>query len=479
MSYCVSPGCKRQQNTATVRFCLNCGSQILLKDRYRALKPIGQGGFGKTFLALDEHIPSKPNCVIKQLFFTGEDTSTFNKVVLLFRQEAVRLDELGQHPQIPELLAHFEQDRQLYLVQEFIEGQTLADELREKGTYNEEQIWQLLRDLLPILDYIHARRVIHRDIKPANIIRRQSDRKLILIDFGVAKLFTDTTLQHTGTIVGSPDYMAPEQHRGKVFPASDLYSLGATCIHLLTGVRPLEMFDIINDEWTWRRHLLHGNRVSDRLGQFLDKLLTNSLKERYQNAIDVIKDIAAQASPALLASSTTPTGLVSPTSSAYNAQTVLTKPPKNHKFGSEVGVDYRKLRDLLAAGKWKEADRETWVVMCQAVGKSPSAYIFSIDIEKLPCQDLWTINALWVKYSKGHFGFSVQHKIYQEVDKEYASFCDRIGWPTHVPTIADSAFKFNLKAPQGHLPSRIWAGGQQWWRHAGSMAARLEGCDIS
>lgn len=467
MSYCVIPACKSPQNPNSEKFCRSCGSHLLLKERYRPLQPIGQGGFGRTFLAVDEHLPSQPNCVIKQLCFPQTDTDTLKKVVALFRQEAKRLDELGQHPQIPQLLAHFEQGRQLYLVQEFIDGPTLSQELQQKGTYSEAQIWELLRDLLPVLEYIYNHRVIHRDIKPANIIRRVSDSEsdthrnsqLVLIDFGVAKLFSDTILAQTGTIVGSPEYMPPEQLKGKALPASDLYSLGVTCIYLLTGVPPFDMYDVVDSQWAWRHFLPSGiNSVSDRLGRILDKLLQNSLKQRYQSASEVYKDVQKLQQP--------------------GAVTTIKKRPAGRSLGSEVGVDYSKLENLLAARKWKEADQETWVVMCKALGKRVGSYIFSGDIEKFPCDDLWTIDQLWLKYSRGRFGFSMQKQIFETVDREYDRLCDRLGWPTHTPHVPDAGLKFSDKAPLGHLPSRRWVGGAQWWHHANAMAARLEHCDI-
>src|SRR5919199_1023481 len=153
MSYCLTPNCPTPQNPQGTNFCLSCGSKLLLKERYRAIKPIGQGGFGRTFLAVDEDKPSKPRCVIKQFYPQAQGTSTVQKAVELFTQEAMRLDELGRHPQIPELLAYFTQDDRQYLVQEFIDGLNLAQELEQKGAFNETQIRQLLNDLLPVLQF--------------------------------------------------------------------------------------------------------------------------------------------------------------------------------------------------------------------------------------------------------------------------------------------------------------------------------------
>ena len=167
---------------------------------YRAIKPIGQGGFGRTFLAVDEDKPSKPRCVIKQFFPQAQGTNNSQKAAELFEEEAVRLDDLGKHPQIPELLANFTQDERQYLVQEFIDGQNLAQALATEGSFNETQIRSLLSSLLPVLDFIHSHNIIHRDIKPENIIRRH-DGQVVLVDFGAAKFATGTALARTGTVI--------------------------------------------------------------------------------------------------------------------------------------------------------------------------------------------------------------------------------------------------------------------------------------
>ncbi|MFW9264622.1 protein kinase domain-containing protein [Nostoc sp. CALU 546] len=301
MSYCLNPHCPKPENPNHVNFCVTCGSKLLLKERYRAIKPIGQGGFGKTFLAVDEDKPSKPRCVIKQFYPQSQGTNTLAKAVELFNQEAVQLDELGKHPQIPELLAYFTQENRQYLVQEFIDGQNLAQELAHRGAFSEIQIWQLLSDLLPVLQFCHTRHVIHRDIKPENIILRESDRKLVLVDFGAAKSATGTALNRTGTSIGSPEYVAPEQMRGRAIFASDIYSLGATCINLLTVRSPFDSYDTNNDTWIWQQYL--QTPVSNQLSHILNKMLESIPIRRYQTVDEVLKDLnkysPAAAKPAI------------------------------------------------------------------------------------------------------------------------------------------------------------------------------------
>lgn len=464
MSYCTNTNCLSPQNPDTANFCMGCGQKLLLKERYRPLHLIGHGGFGRTFLAADEYLPSKSKCVIKQLYFSQTQTNNCSgKIVELFRQEAVRLDDLGQHPQIPQLLAHFEQAEQLYLVQEWVSGNSLMEEMEQRGVFQESQIRQLLQELLPVLQFIHSRNIIHRDIKPANIMRgclakntntKTSNSNLVLIDFGIAKHFNNTKLQQTGTKIGTPEYMPPEQLRGKVFPASDIYSLGVTCIYLLTGISPFDLFDISSDKWVWRDYLLPENKVSMHLGKILDRMLQNSLPQRYKQANDVLQALSRQ-----------------PISHIQNFDLAVAE---TEDIEVKVQVDYTQLRNLLKKGKWQEADKQTWNIMCISLSKPIGTYLFKSDIEKLPDSDLQIIDQLWARYSKGHFGFSVQKEIYDSVDADYFQFCAIVGWSMYNSNSANSDYYFSLKAPIGHLPTRIWMGGSQWWRHADTFATKLE-----
>ncbi|WP_395939569.1 protein kinase domain-containing protein [Anabaena sp. FACHB-1237] len=259
-----------------------------------------KGGFGRTYLAEDSQNLNK-QCVIKQLAPKQSGTYALKKAKELFIEEAKRLQDLGEHPQIPTLFAYFEDNGFLYLVQEFIEGDDLLDELRQKGKYNESQIRELLLDLLPPLKFIHERNIIHRDIKPENIMRRKSDGKLVLIDFGASKQLTTTVHTRIGTQIGTRGYSPREQIEfGEAYPASDLFALGTTCFHLLTGVNPFNLWKKNPLSWVnnWRQHL--PSPVSNELGVILDKLLTMDIQERYQSADEVIRDL--QISPTFVVS---------------------------------------------------------------------------------------------------------------------------------------------------------------------------------
>ena len=286
MSYCLNSACPAPQNADEAEFC-HCGAKLRLNDRYMALKLIGQSGFGRTFLSVDLAKVEKPLCVIKQFFPNlGIDRAKASK---LFHNEAERLKQLGEHLQIPNLLDYLEQDGQQYLIQEFIDGRNLEQELSKRSAFAESDIQQLLNDLLPVLQFMHDRQVIHRDIKPANIIRRAADQKLILVDLGAAKSVTGTALLRTGTTIGSAEYTAPEQVRGRAVFASDIYSLGATCVHLLTQMSPFDLFDTSDDRWVWRDYLSHP--VSERLAQILDRMLQNATSRRYESANQVLADL--------------------------------------------------------------------------------------------------------------------------------------------------------------------------------------------
>ncbi len=230
MSYCLNPACQNPQNPDRTQFCLSCGAKLLLRERYRAIKPLGRGGFGRTFLAIDEDKPSKPRCAIKQFFPLSQGTSSAEKAA------------------------------------EF------------------------------------SRSVIHRDIKPPNIIRRRSVQpsiiytyptitgELVLVDFGAAKVVEPSI--DIGTVIGSPEFVAPEQIRGQAVFASDLYSLGVTCIYLLTQISPFDLFDINQDTWVWRDFL--KVQIDPKLGHILDKMIEASLSRRYKSVAEVLQDLPPQ-----------------------------------------------------------------------------------------------------------------------------------------------------------------------------------------
>ncbi|WP_373539631.1 protein kinase [Chamaesiphon sp.] len=297
MSYCLNPNCPQPQNDREVKICKACGSQLLLKDRYRAISFLDSGGMSRNFLAIDTDMPEEKRCVIKQFFPAPQvldDVEAFEKSIELFQREGEQLNRLGaDSPQIPQLFAYLEQERRFYLIQEFIDGQNLLKELDANGAYSAEKIRQLLDDLLPILKFVHDRGIIHRDIKPENIMRR-TNGQLVVIDFGMSKHLNSTVMSR-GTTGGTMGYAPPEQIRaGVAYPASDIYALGATCIHLLTDITPDRLYDFMTNKWTWRQELVAQERqIDEQLATAIDRMLMNEVQDRHQSISCIIAALAA------------------------------------------------------------------------------------------------------------------------------------------------------------------------------------------
>lgn len=294
MSYCLNPACTQPQNPKNAEFCQACGSKLLLRDRYLVLRSLGQGGFGATFLAANISLPGNPPCVIKQLRPSTNVPHLFQMARELFEREAQTLGRIGNHPQVPTLLDYFEDNQQFYLVQEYIKGHNLQQEVKKNGPFSEAGGRQFLSEILPMVQYIHSQQVIHRDIKPANLIRREQDRKLVLIDFGAVKnrvnpdAATNTSDQTalTAFAVGTPGFAPPEQMAMRPVYASDIYAVGVTCIYLLTGKSPKDMeYSASTGELVWTKYV----QVSEPFAQVLRKMLEVSVRHRYQSAEEVLR----------------------------------------------------------------------------------------------------------------------------------------------------------------------------------------------
>ena len=265
----------------------------LLDRRYEVTQVLGAGGFGRTYLARDTRRPGNPTCVVKQLKPLNSDPNFLETARRLFNSEAETLEQLGHHDQIPRLLAYFEEDQEFYLVQEFIEGHTLTQELQQGQRWEEGRVMTLLEEVLSILDFVHSHGVIHRDIKPDNLIRRNSDHKLVLVDFGAVKQirtqFAATQGRASNTVaIGTPGYMASEQALGQPRPTSDIYALGIIGIQALTGLMPVNFQeDLSTGEILWQ-HLVP---VSRGLATILSKMVRYHFKDRYQSAAEAIESL--------------------------------------------------------------------------------------------------------------------------------------------------------------------------------------------
>jgi serine/threonine protein kinase, bacterial len=265
------------------------------------MRPLGKGGFGATFLAADEGLPGHPTCVIKQLRPNSQSPSVLKMARELFEREAFTLGKIGNHPQIPRLLDFFIEDKNFYLVQEYVEGETLKQELERRGNFSEVDIRKLLQEIMPALGFIHEHGVIHRDIKPANIIRRKQDGKLVLIDFGaVSTQVNKSTVSEdpeeedpggllTNFAIGTPGFAPPEQMAMRPVYSSDLYAFAMSCLYLLTGRSPKDFgHDPYTGQINWRSQI----QVSAHLTALFDRMLQPTVTQRFRTAAEVLQALS-------------------------------------------------------------------------------------------------------------------------------------------------------------------------------------------
>jgi serine/threonine protein kinase, bacterial len=281
----------------------------LLSDRYRIIQPLGSGGFSSTYLAEDTHMPSARRCVIKKMRSFTNDPGVYQLIQERFQREAAILEALGeQNSQIPKLYAYFANQGEFLLVQEWIQGHTLAAKFQQQGVFSAAAVQDILVSLLPVLGFIHSQQIIHRDIKPENIILRQQDGKPVLIDFGAVKEVMGTVVNSQGNttqsiVIGTPGFMPSEQAIGRPVFASDLYSLGLTAVFLLTGKTSPELdTDPRTGEILWQRHLVQavssqalGDQTSletnSMLARVLDKAIQPHPRDRYLTAWEMLADL--------------------------------------------------------------------------------------------------------------------------------------------------------------------------------------------
>ncbi len=317
--YCTRPRCPRPQNyftdlddnitlkTIQQKYCTTCGMPLLLDGRYVPLKLLGRGGFGAAFLARDRRIPGMRQCVVKQFQPAGNLTSTQLQLAQqLFEREADALAQLGnQNEQIPDLFAYFEitvkswqseqQEQFFYLVQEYIDGQNLEEELAPRGTFTEEEALEVLREILKVLKFVHSEGIIHRDIKPSNIMRDRHG-KLYLLDFGAVKQVTNALPGSGGSSTGiySMGFAPPEQMSGgQVYPSTDLYALAVTILTLLTKKEATQLFDGYSNQWQWRSLV----SINSGLADILDRMLLPAANQRFQSAQEVLSALDSLAIP--------------------------------------------------------------------------------------------------------------------------------------------------------------------------------------
>ncbi|MEM9136494.1 MAG: SH3 domain-containing protein [Cyanobacteria bacterium P01_F01_bin.42] len=267
----------------------------LLANRYRVLRVLGDGGFGTTYLAEDSQMPSRRKCVVKQLKPVEDNPEIYRLVKDRFQREAAILETLGDgFEQIPNLYAYFSEGEQFYLVEEWVEGETLTQKVQREGALSEPLIRDILSQTLPVLSYVHQKRMVHRDIKPDNIIIRQTDQKPILIDFGAVKETMSTVVNSQGNstrsiVVGTPGFMPSEQMAGRPLFSSDLYSLGLTAIYLLTGRVPQDLeTDPVTGQLHWQQY---ASGVTPGFAALLNQAIQMTPSDRFQSADQMLTSL--------------------------------------------------------------------------------------------------------------------------------------------------------------------------------------------
>jgi serine/threonine protein kinase, bacterial len=346
---------------------------VLLSNRYQVLSVLGDGGFGKTFLVEDTQMPSNRRCVLKQLKPVHDNPQTNQMVRDRFQREAAILEKLGeQHDQIPRLHAYFSEADQFYLVEEWVEGDTLSQRVQKEGPQSEKTVQIIIAELLAVIAHVHSAGIVHRDIKPDNIILRDRDGKPVLIDFGAVKETMNTVIDsHANSshsiVVGTPGYMPAEQLSGRPVFASDIYSVGMTAIYLLTGKIPQELdINPQTGELLWRQH---APNVSTEFGNFLDCAIHMNAQSRFRVVSEmmsilnnlILNNMAApatdfpetrQSSQTIISAPTDPpTAAVAPIAPAHqnthSANTQVVSPA--------VGSSFAQQPQSGQSGQWKNA----------------------------------------------------------------------------------------------------------------------------
>jgi serine/threonine protein kinase len=482
----------------------------VLRGRYRIIERLGQGAFGETYIAEDLDNRFNSQCVVKHLKPANRDPDFLTSARQRFYGEAETLAELGKQDQIPQLLAYFEEDQEFYLVQELIVGHSLSAELPPNHRWQESKVIQLLTEVLSVLKIVHEKRVIHRDIKPDNLIRRQSDRKLVLIDFGVVKkgiVETENQESYNQTIVaGTYGYLAAEQERGDPKLSSDLYALGMIAIQALTGIHPRDLkTDSKTGEFSWQ----HLATVNPKLARVLNKMVRINYTDRYQTATEALKAVQALQPKTLnwkliaIAGGSVAVSLLvvilgntllrpvvnpSPTASPSAKPSSPTPIPLPSGNPQSIKEGYSKLEKALKDQDLKEADEITYQLMLEIAGpqSKQEGRFGENEWKNFSCPDLGKIDRLWRDATQGTQGFSVQKKIITEMEGKPLPFQIRVGWrdeaeqwlvkPRYRP--AEQTVDYELEPnfqnpPPGHLPAKL-----AWWDARDRRFERIYACRL-
>ncbi len=453
----------------------------ILRHRYQVISELGKGSFGTTYLAVDLDLPNHPQCVVKQLAPSDPRPKVFQVAKSLFEKEAKALQNLGKHNQIPTFFDYFEEEGKFYIVQEFIEGNDLVKEIDYQSILTENDTVQLLIEILEVLKYVHQQNVIHRDLKLQNIMRRKSDGKIVLIDFGAVKEIkglTVTSQGHTTTTiaVGTTGYMPSEQAAGKPKFCSDIYAVGMIGIEALTGMRVNQFSENPSTgEIIWKNQV----NVSNNLSLILDKMVTEYWKNRYQTVDEVMGELRNIVKPTLskkrllIPSGIFAFGIVALGVVALGGiasvilASIFSKGVIEAGEGQDVEAMYNRFDAFAEAGQWRKVDRQNWQLINQIGDRDGDySYISEEEAKQFSCPDLQRINRIWTQRSNGRFGYTTQLqviqengdnlKVFQDNVQAWRRFAIAVGWKTGTDQdddgyLSDNELQFTIDAPKGHL----------------------------
>ncbi|HLO86989.1 MAG TPA: serine/threonine-protein kinase [Nostocaceae cyanobacterium] len=435
-------------------------NQQLNNGRFIIQKILGSGGFGVTYSAR-EQLTGKL-VVIKTLNHIQQSKIDFEQRQVKFVNEALRLARCN-HPHIVQVYELIQEDGLWGMVMEYIQGKDLAAYLEQREKLSENEALLYINQIGQALEYLHQQGFLHRDVKPSNIILRHNKSEAVLIDFGLAREYNQGQVESM-TNDRTNGYAPIEQYkrRGNFGAYTDVYALAATLYTLLTKEVPIPA-EYRYEETSLTAPKEYNPQISDRVNDAILKGMELQPESRPQSILEFRELLGLAISPKVL---------------------------------SPGNINYRQLRDLLAAGKWQEADQETTKIILKITGKENDGWLSDADINNFPCADLITIDTLWLRYSHGRFGFSVQKTLYQSLGGSttiqpeiWEKFGDTVGWRKNQKWMYYNELTFDMTAPTAHLPGGVfwfdsWWGRYGWFLLDGvesrfaCLVARMRKCNI-